>query len=303
MSQPRRFDPLPLGEDGGLPYSKGLMSRALIATGVSAVRAYELALRVEGDLRARSERVVEMERLGELAIEVLGADDGEQTMRRLRRFAELHRLDVPIVVLVGGATGTGKSTVATEVAHRLGITRVTSTDFVRQTMRAFFSEEFMPSIHYSSFEAGDALPAVEREAGDPLLVGFLDQTRQVLVGVNASIDRALGEGWSMVLEGVHLVPGMIAMREGAIVVHVIVAVPDEGEHEQHFWSRHELSAGERARDKYLGRFAEIRRLQDFIVREAGKEGVPVIENDHVEQAIAAVIELVFDRAAVVEQLA
>ena len=302
MTQRRRIDPLPLGEDGGLPYSKGLMARALIATGVSAVRAYELALRIEADLRARQERVVDLERLAELAVQVLGAEEGELTMRRLRRYADLYRLDIPIIVLVGGATGTGKSTVATEVAHRLGITRVTSTDFVRQTMRAFFSEEFMPSVHYSSFEAGDALPPVEREAGDPLLVGFLDQTRHVLVGVNASVDRALEEGWSMVLEGVHLVPGLIATRDGAIVVHVVVAVPDEVEHEEHFSSRHELSAGERARDKYLARFDEIRRLQSFIVREAAKEGVPVIENDHVEQAIAAVIELVFDRAAAVEQL-
>jgi 2-phosphoglycerate kinase len=47
--------------------------------------------------------------------------------------------------------------VATEVAHRLGITRVTSTDFIRQTMRAFFSDEFMPAIHTSSFEAGSAI--------------------------------------------------------------------------------------------------------------------------------------------------
>jgi 2-phosphoglycerate kinase len=304
VSQPRRIDPLPLGEEGGLPYSKGLMARALIAAGVSAVRSYELALRVEADLRARAERVVDLERLQELAVDVLGDEEGAQTMRRLRRYAELHRLDIPIIVLVGGATGTGKSTVATEVAHRLGITRVTSTDFVRQTMRAFFSEEFLPSVHYSSFEAGDALLPAEREAGDPLLVGFLDQTRHVLVGVNASIDRALEEGWSMVLEGVHLVPGLLATRaRRAIVVHVVVAVPDERTHEQHFWTRHELSAGERARDKYLGRFAEIRRLQGFIVGEAGKEGVPVVETDNIEHAISAVIELVFDRAAVLQGVA
>ena len=60
-------------------------------------------------------------------------------MRRLRRLHALRQLDVPIILLVGGATGTGKSTIATEAAHRLGITRVTSTDFIRQTMRAFFS--------------------------------------------------------------------------------------------------------------------------------------------------------------------
>ena len=105
--------------------------------------------------------------------------------------------------------GTGKSTVATEAAYRLGITRVTSTDFVRQTMRAFFSRDFMPSIHYSSFEAGDALHEPE---GDPALQGFQEQTRNVLVGVHAALERALEEGWSMVLEGLHLVPGLIPVQ-------------------------------------------------------------------------------------------
>ena len=299
MSERRRIDPLPLGGDAGVPFSKGLMSRALMATGVSAVRAHELALRVEADLRARRTSGVELDRLHELAVEVLGESDGARAIRRLRRYGDLHRLELPILVLVGGATGTGKSTVATEVAHRLGITRVTSTDFVRQTMRAFFSQEFMPSVHYSSFEAGEALPAAEREHGDALLVGFIDQTRHVLVGVGASIDRALQEGWSMVLEGVHLVPGMVALpASGALVVHVVVAVRDEAAHAQHFWMRDELSSGVRAHDKYLRRLADIRQLQEFIVGEAEKEGVPVIANGNIEDVIGAVLELVFDRAAV-----
>src|SRR5258707_6305167 len=112
----------------------------------------------------------------------------------------LQPLEIPVVLLVGGATGTGKSTVATDTAHRLGITRVTSTDFIRQTMRAFFSREFMPSVHYSSFEADLALSHADEDlAGDAALLGFLDQTRNVLVGVEAAIDRSLTEGWSMVL--------------------------------------------------------------------------------------------------------
>ena len=127
------------------------MARALVAAGVPAVRAYELARRIDGDLLQRGEQTVDLERLEELSIEVLGEAQGVDTVLRLRRYAALNELDLPVILLVGGATGTGKSTVATEAAHRLGSTRVTSTDFVRQTMRAFFSVEFMPSIHYSSF--------------------------------------------------------------------------------------------------------------------------------------------------------
>jgi 2-phosphoglycerate kinase len=300
MSQPRRVDPLPFGGADGLPYSKGVMARALIATGVSAVRAYDLALQVERDLRARGASSVGLDRLTEIAAEVLGEEEGRRAVGLLRRYAELRALDLPILVLVGGATGTGKSTVATEVAHRLGITRVTSTDFIRQTMRAFFSAEFMPSVHYSSFEAGEALPAAEKEAGDALLLGFIDQTRHVLVGVQASVGRALEEGWSMVLEGIHLVPGMIQPISGALVVQVVIAIDDQNVHEQHFWIRDATTSGVRSLDKYLERLSDIRHIQDFIVDEAERSGVPVIQNRSSEQAIRDVIELVLERAAALE---
>jgi 2-phosphoglycerate kinase len=296
VTQPRRSDPLPLGGPDGVPYSKGLMARALIAAGVPAVPAYELAQLIELDLRRRGADEVELERVEMLAVDVLGEAGAARAVRRLRRYADFSRLDLPVIVLVGGATGTGKSTIATEVGHRLGITRITSTDFIRQTMRAFFSAEFMPSVHHSSFEAWQGLPAAEREAGDPLLVGFLEQTRNVLVGVQAALDRALQEGWSLVLEGVHLVPGMIRPPGGVVLVHVVVSIPDERVHAQHFYIRDASSGGTRALDRYLARLGDIRHLQDFIVHEAEAAGVPVVENGNIEDAVGAVMELVFDGA-------
>jgi 2-phosphoglycerate kinase len=274
-----------------------------MATGIPAMRAYELATRVERDLREHGAQSVDLDRLQELAAEILGADEGEHTVRRLRRFERLRELDLPVVILVGGATGTGKSTVATEVAHRLGITRVTSTDFIRQTLRGFFSREFMPSVHRSSFEAGETLPAAEREAGDPLLLGFIDQTRHVLIGVNASIDRALEEGWSMVLEGIHVVPGMVPEQiPGALVVQAVMAIEPDEVHRSHFAIRHNTSGGARPHDKYLSRFGDIRQIQDFIVEEARKVGVPVIENQSIETSIGEVLELVFERAEELEAI-
>jgi 2-phosphoglycerate kinase len=281
-----------------VPYSKGLMARVLVTVGVPEDRAYELARRTESDLAERGATSVDLDRLRELAVDLLGEEKGSRAVRRLRRFRDLQELDLPLILLVGGGTGTGKSTVATEVAYRLGITRVTSTDFVRQTMRAFFSQEFMPTIHFSSFEAALGLSkAEEEESGDAALLGFLDQTRNVLVGVEAALQRALDEGWSMVLEGVHLVPGMLATElERAVVVQCVLAIHDEEIHRTHFWSRDVVSDGVRAGDKYLAGLPEIRMVQDYIVERAKRNDVPVIENENVGETIGAVIELVLEQA-------
>jgi 2-phosphoglycerate kinase len=290
MTERRRADPLPLGGGDGLPYSKGLMARALMATGVSSDRAYELALRVESDLAARGDTSIDLDRLEELAFEVLGENEGAQALRRLRRHETLRQLDVPIIVLIGGATGTGKSTVATDVAYRLGITRVSSTDFVRQTMRAFLSHRFMPSIHRSSFDVPD-----EDELSD-VLGAFVEQTQNVLIGVRAVIDRALQEGWSLVLEGVHLVPGMLPKVEGALVVHCVLAIEDEDAHAAHFWVRDASSEGLRPVQKYLDALPDIRLVQEFVVEQARRAGIPVVENGSIELSIATVMELVLSRA-------
>jgi 2-phosphoglycerate kinase len=176
------------------------------------------------------------------------------------------------------------------VAHRLGITRVTSTDVVRQTMRAFFSSEFMPSIHHSSFEAPEQENADDPES-DPVLTAFLDQTRNVLVGVRAVLARALEEGYSLALEGVHLVPGLIPPVDGAVFCQVLLMIEDEDEHASHFWTRGG-EGGLRPFDKYLRALPDIRRVQDYLVARAAKARVPVIENASIDATVDHVIDLV-----------
>ena len=302
MTEKRHQEPMPLGE-GELPYSKGLLARALIATGVAVERAYQLARRAEEDLAERGERSLQLDRLEDLAREVLGEQEGRRAILMLRRYRELQELDLPLIVLIGGATGTGKSSVATELAYRLGITRVTSTDFIRQTMRAFFSKEFMPSIHYSSFEAGEAVATPDDEAVDPRLVGFLEQTRNVLVGVRAVVERALQEGFSMVLEGVHLVPGMLPPIPGAVVVHCVLAIDKEEEHATHFFVRDFASDGLRPVDRYLGALPDIRVIQDAIVERARRFDVPIVQNEELAHTIATVMELVLTSTERLEVLA
>jgi len=294
MSGDRRPPEALLSEDGSLPYSKGLMAKTLMGTGIKPERAYELARLIERELvKGREEEAVGAERLHDVAATVLAEHEGDEAVRLLRLLQAMRELDLPIVLLVGGATGTGKSTVATEAAHRLGITRVTSTDTVRQTMRAFFSQKFMPSIHYSSFDAGPAVQIHEGDDADPALAGFKEQTRNVLVGVKAVIGRALEEGYSTAVEGVHIVPGMLPRAyEGAVLVQCLLVIEDEDEHARHFWVREAGSEGLRPMDKYLRGLPEIRRIQEYLVERAARAGVAVIDNARMEAAVNDVIHLV-----------
>jgi 2-phosphoglycerate kinase len=295
MSERRHVTPLPLGDE--IPFSKGLMARALAVTGLDTERAYLIAHRADRDLSERGATTLDLDRLAELAAGVIGDEDAQTTVRRLKLLDALQRLEEPLLLLIGGATGTGKSTIATEAAHRLGITRVTSTDFIRQTMRAFFSEEFMPSVHYSSFEARLALTrAEEEESGDAAILGFLDQTRNVLVGAQAALARAATEHWSMVLEGVHLVPGMLPPIENALVVQCVLAINDTEAHASHFWIRDSDSEGMRPYEKYLECFDDIRLVQEHILGRAQRHDVPVVENANIEEAVVEVMELVLNAA-------
>ena len=75
-----------------------------------------------------------------MTLDVVREVAGRALRDQLRALAaRCERLDVPVVILIGGATGVGKSTIATQLAARLGIVRVVATDAIREVMRAMLS--------------------------------------------------------------------------------------------------------------------------------------------------------------------
>jgi 2-phosphoglycerate kinase len=285
-------------DDGlsGLPYSKGLQASELMVTGLTPSRAYQVAETVEARLLERAAGSFTSEQVAEVTEDVIEEIAGERYADNYRRWRRVVSLDVPIVVLIGGATGVGKSTIATQLATRLGVVRVVATDAVREVMRAVFSRELMPSLHVSSFEAGNILR--EPPSRDAAIVGFREQTAAVAVGVNALLDRAAVEGTSLIVEGAHVVPGFIdptAWADRVLAVQVIITVEEEDAHRSHFGVRAADHAG-RATGRYLQQFGNIRRVQRYIKSQALTHGVPVIANYSFDRSLTAVIDLVMERA-------
>ncbi|HZP89786.1 MAG TPA: hypothetical protein VFC04_02185 [Actinomycetota bacterium] len=296
MSQ-KRMSPhiLISDQEPGFPYSKGLMASRVMVTGLSPVRAYQIAESIEQRLVDRRVSSISSEELFGLAVEVIDDLAGDRYAKNFLRWRELEALDIPLVILIGGTTGVGKSTIATQLAARLGIVRVVATDAVREVMRALFSERLMPTLYRSSFEAGEALR--EPPTRDAVVVGFREQVSAVAVGLDALLERAAVEGMSMILEGAHVVPGFFEIesrQDRVLAVPVIVTVEDEDVHRSHFLAR-SVDHGHRPAARYLQGFDSIRRVQRYIKSQALSHGVPIIPNYDFDHTLAAVIDLVMER--------
>lgn len=297
MTETRRKHIFVAEREHGLPYSKGMTASSLMVTGIPPAKAYSIASEVERELHALGSATVTVERLTDLTLEVLRREAGEKYAQAFIKWQSVAALDMPLIVLIGGATGAGKSTIATQLATRLGITRVVSTDAVREVLRSALTPEMFPTLYASSFEADKAVRQPIPHSGDRLIIGFREQAAAVAVGTKALIDRAIAEGTDIILEGAHLVPGFLEGVESddAIIVPLLVVVEDEDLHRSHFYHRGR-DARSRPQDRYLQAFKKIRKIQKYMVSSAAMRGVPTINHYDLDTTLMEMIDHVLSRA-------
>jgi 2-phosphoglycerate kinase len=286
-------------QEHGLPYSKGLTASAIMATGLSPARAYHVAEVLEVRLRDAGLAAVSLDELNALTLAVLREEEGEAVAAAFAKWQDLKRLAVPLVLLVGGATGVGKSTVASLVANRLGITRIIPTDAVREVMRSMLTADLFPALHASLFDVGRLVRTPLPPDADPVIIGFREQTAAVAVGIEALIQRAVDEGTDLIVEGAHVAPGFLDLCrfEGqAVTVQFVITVDDEEAHRSHFVLR-ARDARRRRPERYLEHFEQIRKIQRHVRALAEQHAVPTIPSYNLDATLARVTELIVERAA------
>jgi 2-phosphoglycerate kinase len=281
-----------------LPYSKGLMASAIMATGLAPARAFGVAEVIEDRLEEAGAPAITRQQLNDLALDVLRTEVGDRYAQSFAKWQMVQRLDIPLVILLGGATGVGKSTIATMLASRLGITRVIPTDAVREVMRSMFTAELFPTLHTSSFDAANLVRNPLPRNADPVIIGFREQTSAVSVGINALIQRAIDEGTDLILEGAHLVPGFLdygRFKGKAVVVPLVVTVDEVDVHRSHFLQR-AREARNRPSERYLELFDNIRKMQRYVKSLALQHGVSIVPSYNLDATLSQIIDLVVGQA-------
>ncbi|MEV0581968.1 hypothetical protein [Nonomuraea sp. NPDC050310] len=164
------------------------------------------------------------------------------------------------VILLGGASGIGKSSVAYPLARRLGVPLVELDDIV-EALQAMTTPQQLPMLHYWCTTPEAAAFPAER-----IVELQIEVARALEPAVRAVVANHLETGTPVVLEGDYLLPS----TELPGAVKVILHEPDEDRIVANYLSR-EPAAGEQR-----GRARVSRMYGDWLAAQAAEQGVPVV---------------------------
>ncbi|MGL4670604.1 MAG: 3H domain-containing protein [Methanobacteriaceae archaeon] len=199
----------------------------------------------------------------------------------------------PYVILIGSASGIGKSTVSLELAKNLGIKHIIETDFIREIVRGIIGPEYAPALHKSSFNAYTTIKSQKNFSSmdDLIIEGFNEHSSFVIPAVEKVIQRAVADHDDILIEGVHLVPGLLNLDKfkDDADVYFFILMADEEAHKERFVKR---AMQIRRGGKQLDYFRENRVIHDYLVNEGEINNLPIINNPNVEKTVEKMLSII-----------
>ena len=278
------------------PFSKALLTQSITSAGIKPEEAYQIAFYMETNLMKNGIFRISKNKLFEKVYKTISKKYSPKIAQLYKLASRIDELDKPLIIYIGGASGTGKSVMATFLAGRLGINKITGTDTIREIMRLVFKRDLLPSLHNSSAKAGIALPKT-LDKSNRLIGGFCLQAQQVSVGVKAVVDRAVKEKNSMIIEGIHLLPYMQQiLKEGtkrAYHIPITLSLMNEKYHKDRFFERGK-SNELRKIDPHLRSFENIRIIHEFCTSESEYYEIEVVDNEDFDETTNTLTQLIIN---------
>lgn len=199
----------------------------------------------------------------------------------------------PYVILIGSASGIGKSTIAAELAKTLNIKHLIESDFIRAVVRGIIGKEYAPALHSSSYDAYKNIRNKSRYTSYDELVsaGFDDHASYVIPALEKIIQRAITDYDDIVIEGVHLVPGLINIEQfkDYANIYFFVLSSDEESHKERFVKRAiQIHRG----GKQLDFFKENRIIHNHLLLQAKANNVHIINAESIDKTLEKILSII-----------
>lgn len=298
----RKQDIVVNSERGEHRFSIEIMARSLEACSLDSASSHKVAGEVEEAVRISGLSVIDSSKLQGFVYRALKEHAPKKIAKYYLSQIQLRKSGDPLIILIGGVTGTGKSTISTELAYRLDILRTQSTDVMREIIRSYLAPHMVPTLAYSSFEAWRGLPMeailADQAATDGRVIeGFLNQIVNVKPALQATIARAIKERQDIIIEGIHVLPpelDLTVANEKALVIPIMLTVTNKQRLAEHIaWRSREQP--ERGSSRYLEQLEAIWALQSFLLSKADQARIPIIANWAMEDTVRDVLQEVNHR--------
>lgn len=199
----------------------------------------------------------------------------------------------PYVILIGSASGIGKSTIAAELAKSLNIKHLIESDFIRAVVRGIIGKEYAPALHSSSYDAYKHLRNKNRFENYEELVsaGFDEHASYVIPALEKIIQRAITDYDDIIIEGVHLVPGLINVEQFKeyAEIYFFVLSSDEESHKERFVKRAvQIHRG----GKQLDFFKENRIIHNHLLNQARIHDANVIHTEEISKTLDKILAII-----------
>lgn len=199
----------------------------------------------------------------------------------------------PYVILIGSASGIGKSTIAAELAKKLNIKHLIESDFIRAVVRGIIGKEYAPALHSSSYDSYKNLRNKTRYENyeDLVSAGFDEHASYVIPALEKVIQRAITDYDDIIIEGVHLVPGLINTEqfEEYANIYFFILSSDEESHKERFVKRAvQIHRG----GKQLDFFKENRIIHDHLLNQAEAHDVHVINAETIDKTLDKILSII-----------
>lgn len=171
---------------------------------------------------------------------------------------ETGRTTKPIIVLIGGYAGTGKSTLAHKIAKKLEYAQVLPTGILRSIAQTQLTREQHPAMFYSTYDLHDLYGAGVREVG----TAFREQCEPITSIVHSVIDFMTVEKQHLIIEGNHIVPWATYHSDQCEIIELYTYVDDAAQHKRM------LGGPTHNRHLTLKQFKTARVIHDMLVDEA-----------------------------------
>jgi len=226
---------------------------------------------------------------------------GEKFVFRYKTITEYYSLvqsgqqKLPIVIIIAGIPGVGKTTIAKELSTALNIGVVLGGDALRSSLRTILprkgNEVFFTSVYNTWKFYGE-------RTKENIIKGYQTQSQIMNKAVQRVItDRGLRDGESMIVEYLHFHPSQFDKNLLAhpSIIPITLVINDLEKYHERIINRVFYSHLRSAGDRLLAQQEQYLVIQDFIRKEAEKFALPIVNVDNLEKAFDMILTFIFQR--------